>query len=222
MDKRVIIIADKDADYRGRMADLFRSVGYRVETATSVVDVVFNTMEQQAPILLLGSDFDDKKSSAELIHLFKQCNRNLRVIMVSDGMPLGITREVRQEGLFFQALKPVTAADREELMLAVACACGTRRAGQQVPAALTPQEQTAICHALAETVPQTSQRSTGSLLFLAMTGPGKENGMTSLIFLGFCALIVATQLLPIFRIKLPAAAGAKHPAEAKSASPHGK
>src|SRR3954447_13678520 len=106
MDERGIIIADRDADYRSQIADHFTKAGYCVETTDSAVHVLCSILEKQTPVLLLGSDFDQKISSADLIHLLKKCNRHLAVIMVSEEMPLSVARKVRQEGIFYHALKP--------------------------------------------------------------------------------------------------------------------
>src|SRR5690349_10693863 len=105
MDERGIIIADRDAEYRNDIAEFFQKAGYRVETTDSAVHVLCSVLEKNTPVLLLGSDFDNKICSVDLIHLLKKCNRNLNVIMVSDQMPLELARKIRQEGIFYHALK---------------------------------------------------------------------------------------------------------------------
>ena len=237
MDKRLIILADRDADNRSRLADLFQRAGYRVETAGSVVDLLCNTLENPPPVLMLGTDFDPHIASAELMHLCKQCNRNLHVIMVSDDVPLSLAREVREEGLFYHALKPVTACDGEELLAAVACAFGSHHPVPQASAMRSQAGEFAV-----QSAPEAKARPTqlrnrmlgfafalaalvlgASYLLFSTVSVIRTGGNTIiLIFFGFCALIIATQFLPIFRIKLPANAGAKHQVTTKDASLHGK
>jgi response regulator of citrate/malate metabolism len=70
----------------------------------------------------VGSDFDEKVASADLIPMIKRCDRNLTIILVSDEKSLPLVRKIRREGIFYHALKPVSAEDREEIRLAVDCA----------------------------------------------------------------------------------------------------
>src|SRR6266567_1889242 len=114
MDEREIIIADRDEDFRSQVADHFRKAGYRVDTTDSAAHVLCSILEKKTPVLLLGSDFDHKVSSVDLIHLLKKCNRHLNVIMVSDELPLAQARNIRQEGVFYHALKSAAAGDTGE------------------------------------------------------------------------------------------------------------
>jgi DNA-binding NtrC family response regulator len=212
MEERGIIIADRDAEYRNHVADFFRKAGYRVETTDSAVHVLCNILEKQTPVLLLGSDFDRKVSSADLVHLLKKCNRHLNVIMVSDEMPLALARKVRQEGIFYHALKPATAGDTEELGQAVACAFEKSRVSARTDPA--PEEQQALgepagfsVERLLRALPWVAGFAAlvfgTSYLSLAAVETVKNGGNVAIwAFLGFCALVVAAQLLPIFRIKL--------------------
>ena len=121
-EERGIIIADKDTDVRKEVADIFIEAGYQVETTDSAVHVLCNILEKQTPVVLLGNDFDNKVTSADLIHLLKKCNRRLAVILVSDEASLPIVRKIRREGIFYHALKPSSPEDKEEIRQAVGCA----------------------------------------------------------------------------------------------------
>ena len=237
MEERGIIIADRDAAYRSEVADHFRKAGYRVETTDSAVHVLCSILEKQTPVLLLGSDFDQKVSSADLIHLLKKCNRNLHVIMVSDDMPLAVARQVRQEGIFYHALKPANPGDTEELGMAVQCAFEQNRTSGRVHREEVLQSLRAGFEADAEeteSVPGALQAVplvigvvalVLGLSYLALVASQKVvegSSVAMWCFLGFCALIIAAQLLPIFRIKLPVSGSEEHPAKQKSASPDKK
>jgi len=121
-EERGILIADKDTDVRKEVADIFIEAGYQVETTDSAVHVLCNILEKQTPVVLLGNDFDNKVTSADLIHLLKKCNRRLAVILVSDEASLPIVRKIRREGIFYHALKPSSPEDKEEIRQAVGCA----------------------------------------------------------------------------------------------------
>ncbi|HBG07918.1 MAG: histidine kinase [Geobacteraceae bacterium GWC2_58_44] len=234
-DERGIIIADRDAEYRSQVADHFRKAGYRVETTDSAVHVLCSILEKQTPVLLLGNDFDNKVSSADLIHLLKKCNRHLHVIMVSEAMPLAQVRKVRQEGIFYHALKPVAAGDTEELGMAVECAFEKNRADAQARHEPAPKRQRQFRsdgdHAEQIAPAQGTLQPVSwllclaalicgvSYLSLAATERIEQGGnMPFWLFLGFCALIIATQLLPIFRIKLPVSGRDEHPAKHEGTS----
>lgn len=230
MDERGIIIADRDGEYRKELAHFFEEAGYQVETTDSAAHVLCSILEKKIPVLLLGTDFDKKVSSTDLIHLLKKCNRNLHVIMVSENMPLAQARQVRQEGIFYHALKPASPNDTEEIGLAVKCAfqqaagnATPKEAGRRVEAAAgsarTLRSSDVCCcgeESGAECSPASPANSAWwfiglivlvvgiSVLSLVAAETASEgNSMAIWLFLSFCALIIATQLLPIFKTKLP-------------------
>lgn len=234
MDERGIIIADSDAEYRSQVADHFRKAGYQVETTDSAAHVLCSILEKQTPVLLLGNDFDKKVSSADLIHLLKKCNRHLHVIMVSEEMPLVQLRQVRQEGVFYHALKPVDAGDTEELGKVVECAFQKNRGEEQVHQEQVEQRQRLNCAGTGfDPVDpgRTSRQMAAWLVTLAVLIFGAsylsllavervEQGSSTAfwIFLSLCALVIVTQLLPIFRIKLPLRGRGGQPAQEEGTS----
>lgn len=119
---RGILIADKPTAGRQQMADYFRNQGYQVETTDSAANVFGTILDHKQPVLVMGSDFDRKVSPANLIHLLKKCNRHLTIILVSDPQAPIQERKIREEGVFYRALKPQGPEDNEELRQAVECA----------------------------------------------------------------------------------------------------
>jgi len=117
-----ILVADKDTAFLREVADHFSEAGYHVETTNSAVRVISNILEKQTPVVLLGSDFDKKINLLELVRLLKKCNRHLAVILVSDEASLPIVKRIRQEGVFYYALRPVSPEDTNEIKQAVECA----------------------------------------------------------------------------------------------------
>ena len=122
MGEREILVADGDSEIRKQMADSFREAGYDVETTDSAVHAFCTVLEKQTPVVLLGSDFDKKMALTDMVRLLKKCNRHLTIILVSDDETLPVIRTVRQEGIFYHALKPGSAEDTEEIRAAVECA----------------------------------------------------------------------------------------------------
>jgi DNA-binding NtrC family response regulator len=122
MDEREILVADSDSESRQQVAEAFRDAGYQVETTDSAVHVFCTVLEKHIPVVLLGSGFDKKIALPDLVRLLKKCNRQLTIILVSDDEALPVVRTIRQEGIFYHALKPSNAQDTDEIRLAVECA----------------------------------------------------------------------------------------------------
>lgn len=121
MKEQGILVADKDTAFLREVADHFSDAGYHVETTNSAVRVISNILEKQTPVVLLGSDFDKKINLLELVRLLKKCNRHLAVILVSDEASLPIVKRIRQEGIFYYALRSVAPEDTDEIKKAVEC-----------------------------------------------------------------------------------------------------
>jgi CheY-like chemotaxis protein len=211
MDKRTIIIADRDVAYRSKMASFFRKAGYYVEATGSTDQVLNGIQNKPAPVLLLGSDFSAMVPAADLVHLLKRCNHQLQIIMVSEGMGLAQSRQLRQEGIFYHALKPV-AGEAGELGQAVQCAFEKCQGGAQPAPAPVAQLQPVVSegglrphlmYALPWIIGVVVLMVGTDYLSLSAAGSAQEGGSLAVwIFLGFCALIVMGQMLPIFRVKL--------------------
>jgi DNA-binding NtrC family response regulator len=122
MNARKILIADKDPAARRKLADFFLESNYQVETTGSAAYVVARIIQKQQPIVLLGSRFEEKISAADVISLLRECNKELRIILVSDEDSPEMLRKVREEGIFYHALTPQSREDNEELRSVVECA----------------------------------------------------------------------------------------------------
>jgi CheY-like chemotaxis protein len=208
MDQLKIIIADRDVAYRSKMTSFFRKAGYRVEATGSTDQVLSSIDDKEAQVLLLGSDFNGKVAAADLVHLLKKCNQQLQIIMVSEGMTLVQARRVRQEGIFYHALKPA-AGEAGELGQAVQCAFEKYHGGVQphpAPAA-EPQQvggtRPHLMYALPWIVGVVALMVGTDYLSLSAANRAQDGcSLAVWLFLGFCALIVMGQMLPIFRVKL--------------------
>lgn len=116
-----LLIVDEDMDCRKQMADMFIEAGYNVIVTNSVANALYGILKRTAQVVLLGTKFDEL-TAADLIPLLKKCNRKLTIILVAADTSLPLIRKLRAEGIFYHALKPVDAEDREEIRQAVQCA----------------------------------------------------------------------------------------------------
>ncbi len=116
-----LLIVDEDMDCRKQMAELFIESGYNVIVTNSVASALYGILKKTAQVVLLGTKFDEL-TAADLIPLLKKCNRKLTIILVAADTSLPLIRKLRTEGIFYHALKPVNAEDREEIRQAVHCA----------------------------------------------------------------------------------------------------
>lgn len=116
-----LLIADKDAATRKRMADLFIEAGYDVTVTDSAAKAIDGVLRKTAQVLLLGTQLGEV-DTALLVPLLKKCNRNLMIILIADDTPLPLIRKVRKEGIFYHALRPEEPEDEEEIRQAVKCA----------------------------------------------------------------------------------------------------
>lgn len=118
---QLLLIADRDEETRRRIAGYFSGSEYSVIEADSVDVVLRDVLKKEARVILLGSEFDGL-SAMEMIPLLKKCNQNLTIIFISNEESLPLIRRLRQEGIFYHALKPVNSDDREEIKQVVHCA----------------------------------------------------------------------------------------------------
>ncbi len=122
METRNILVADKDTAFLRDISTSLSGAGYQVETTTSTVHVISNILKKKTPVVLLGGDFDNKIDLVDLVRLLKKCNQHLAVILVSDEASLPAVQKIRKEGIFYYALRPVDAEDRDEIKQAAICA----------------------------------------------------------------------------------------------------
>ena len=108
MENQGILVADKDTALLKEVTDHFSDAGYHVETTNSAVRVISNILQKQTPVVLLGSDFDKKIDLLEMVKVLKKCNRNLAVILVSDEESFPAVKRIRNEEVFYYAMRSGT------------------------------------------------------------------------------------------------------------------
>lgn len=116
-----ILIVDEDLASRKQMADMLIESGYNVIVTNSIANALYGVLKKTAQVVLLGTSFDEL-NAADLIPLLKQCNQKLSIILVAADTSLLPIKKLREEGIFYHALKPVDSEDHEEIRQAVKCA----------------------------------------------------------------------------------------------------
>lgn len=125
MKTREILIADRDKAARKKLATFFENSHYEVETTASAAYAIAKIVQKNEPIVILGDSFEEKIASVDVIALMRKCNKNLQIILVSDDSSLETLRRIREDGIFYHALRPHSQEDNEELRSAVECAIET-------------------------------------------------------------------------------------------------
>ncbi len=122
MKARKILIADRDVKARQALAELFKNSHFDVDVTGSAAYAIAKIVQKQEPIVILGDAFEEKISSVDVIALMRKCNKNLKIILISDDSSLETLRRIREDGIFYHALKPHNQEDNEELRSVVECA----------------------------------------------------------------------------------------------------
>jgi CheY-like chemotaxis protein len=116
-----VLIAEGHPGVRSQLAEIFIQAGYDVTVTSSAANALHGILKRSAQVVLLGNELDDLKAG-DLVPLLKKCNNNIPIILVSDEDSLASIRKVREEGIFYHALKPVKNEDWDEIRQAVRCA----------------------------------------------------------------------------------------------------
>lgn len=119
MKSNKILIAYEDDLWARSLSTFFHGIGYRVETAKMVSEIIRKIRKGNIQVALLDDEIEGVKA-CDLVPLFKRIGDKIQVIVISsEGVSLGLVKRLRGAGIFYQAMKPV---DLEEVKSAVECA----------------------------------------------------------------------------------------------------
>jgi DNA-binding NtrC family response regulator len=118
MKSKMILIAYQDELWARSLTTFFHGIGYRVETAKMVSEMIRKVRKGKIHVVLLDDEIEGVKA-CDLVPFFKKINDNIQVIVISSESSLGPVKRLRGAGIFYQAMKPV---DLEEIKSAVECA----------------------------------------------------------------------------------------------------
>ena len=120
MKSRTILVAYQDDLWTISLSTFFHGIGYRVETAKMVSEMIRKVRKGNIEVVLLDDEIEGVMA-CDLVPLFKKMDDKIQVIVVSSQASLGFVKRLRGAGIFYQAMKPV---DLEEIKSAVECAFG--------------------------------------------------------------------------------------------------
>jgi len=109
-----LLIADKDMGTRRRMANLLIEAGYDVMVTNSAMKTIDGVRKKKAQVVLLGDELGEF-TFVELVPLLKRCNRKLTIVLIADDTSLPMIRKVREDGIFYHALRPTEPEGEEEI-----------------------------------------------------------------------------------------------------------
>ena len=118
MKSKTILIAYQDDVWAKSLSSFFHGIGYRVETAKMVSEMIRKVRKGNIHVALLEDEMEGVKA-CDLVPLFKKIDDKIQVIVISSDLSIGLVKRLRGAGIFYQAMKPV---DLEEIKSAVACA----------------------------------------------------------------------------------------------------
>ena len=118
MKSKTILIAYQDDLWARSLSTFFHGIGYRVEAARMVSEMIRRIRNGNIQVILLDDEIEGVKA-CDLVPLFKKINEVIQVIVISSEASLGAVKRLRGAGIFYQAMKPL---DMEEIKSAVECA----------------------------------------------------------------------------------------------------
>ena len=118
MKSKTIFIAYRDDLWARSLSTYFHSLGYRVEVARLVSDIIRRIRNGKIHVVLIDDEIEGVKA-CDLVPIFKKIDSRIQVIVISSEESIGLVKRLRGAGIFYQAMKPV---DLEEIRSAVECA----------------------------------------------------------------------------------------------------
>jgi DNA-binding NtrC family response regulator len=118
MKSKPILIVYQDHLVVSSLSTFLHDIGYKVETANRVSEVIRKIRKGHIPVVLMEDEVEGVKAF-DLVPLFKNINERTQVIVISSEGSLGLVKRLRGVGIFYQAMKPV---DLEEVRSAIECA----------------------------------------------------------------------------------------------------
>jgi len=192
---RGLLIANKNDGARDKLADLFADDTYQVVTTDCVANSLEAIINKEIQVVVLDGLYDEH-NVAKLIPLLKKCNRYISIILVTDDMPMTLVKKIRQEGIFYHALRPTSDDHFVEIREAVLCAF--RKYEENTSTNYSTEKEKNM-------FPVKSLLSTLTLVLLMIspvfavdTAVTYNSGLLVLLFVGFCALLIVAQLIPAF------------------------
>ncbi len=118
MRSKTILVVYQDELWARSLSTFFHGIGYRVETAKVVSEMIRRVRGGEVLVVLLDEEIEGVRA-CDLVPLLKRMDSGVQIIVITSEESLGLVKRLRGAGIFYQAMKPV---DMEELRSAVECA----------------------------------------------------------------------------------------------------
>ena len=111
---KTIIVADSDEEVRKRLFLRLSTRGYEVKTTDSASDLI-REVEKVTGIIILDAELSGMKAY-EMIPLLKRINPKMPIIVMSASGSVELAQKIRNEGIFFYAMKPIDPDEIETVV----------------------------------------------------------------------------------------------------------
>jgi DNA-binding NtrC family response regulator len=118
MKSKTILIAFQDDIWARSLSTFLHGVGYKVETAKVVSEMIRRVRNGNIDVVLLDDEIEGVKA-CDLVLLFKKINNKIQILVISSEEGLEAVKRLRGAGIFYQSMKPL---DLDEIKSAVECA----------------------------------------------------------------------------------------------------
>ena len=118
MKTRTLFVAYQDDLSARSLSTFFHAMGYRVETAGVVSEMIRKIRKGNPQVVLLDEEMEGVKA-CDLVSLLKGIHPKIQIIVISSDESLDFVRRLRRAGIFYHAMKPV---DLAEIRCATQCA----------------------------------------------------------------------------------------------------
>ncbi len=106
MKSKTILIAHMDDLWARSLCTYFHGMGYRVEMVSVLSEMIRKLANGNIHVVLLDDEVQGVRAW-QLVSLLKRINRRVQVVLISSEESLGVVRQLRGAGIFYQAMKPV-------------------------------------------------------------------------------------------------------------------
>jgi DNA-binding NtrC family response regulator len=120
MKSKTILIAYQDDHWTRSVSSFFHGVGYKVETARSMSEIIRRVRKGNIHVILIDDEIEGVKA-CDVVPLLKNIHPKIQIIVISSEESIGLVKRLRGAGIFYQAMKPI---DLGEVKAAVECAFG--------------------------------------------------------------------------------------------------
>lgn len=113
--KARILVADVDEKSRNSLAQFLLTENLIVDTTSVASEVIQKIQNAKIDVLVMDVELRGMKGY-EIIPILKRMDPELNIIVTSRDVSLDVARKIREEGVFFYAVKPL---DLKEIKLAI-------------------------------------------------------------------------------------------------------